>query len=801
MDEKELLNNLSLEEKAHLLVGHTNMTTYPILDKGIPSFIMSDGPHGVRKENETESSIDNSIKTLPATCFPSGSTLSNTFDNDLLYKIGSQIGQECRYYGINAILGPAINIKRNPLCGRNFEYISEDPFLAGYLASNYVKGIQDQHVLACLKHYACNNLEKWRYVGDSIVDKRALNDIYLKPFEIVVRESHPGMVMTSYNKINGTFASENEYLINNRLRGKMGFDGLTVTDWGGMVHRDLSLSAGQDLEMPGMIKENVEKIINGVQSGQVKIEDVDNAVLRLLTAIKKTRVDKINDENIFIKSKEVALEAALKGAVLLKNDNSTLPLNKNKKLLVVGNLFNDMRFQGSGSSLINAKHIIDNKTAFDSSGVNYECAQGYDQMTSKVNKKLEKEALDKCLDADTILFFGGLTDLSESEGYDRPNMLLDGNQIHLLEQICELNKKVIFIAYGGSPFEIPCLDKLSAILYMCLPGECGGEALRQLLFGEVSPSGHLGQTWMKRYSDIPFFDEFIKTPNELYKESIFVGYRYYNTVNKEVEFPFGFGLTYGQYSFRNLKTKVNNDDIEVTFDVINESNIPLSVVPQIYVGNKDSSLPRPKKELKTYTRIDLKENDKQTLTLKINIADLAVYDVNRGKDVVEDGKYIIYLSDNVEHDYETAVISVHGEMIEQNDKYNFYSDLDKLPLMTKQDFEKVIDRPIEEYLFNKKPYTLETPIMEFNTFFGKIIKKTMLNMGNKIIKSAKKVKDEQERKRQIKSGTFIKSVITTNCLRSLCYSSAGVLSYNRALGLLYLANGKLFKGLKYINKK
>ena len=510
MDHKKIINSLTLEEKASLLVGHANMSTFPLLEKGIAPLIMSDGPHGIRKENSEHTNLDNLFaRTLPATCFPTGCTLANTFDNQLLYKIGKQIALECRYYGINAILGPAINIKRNPLCGRNFEYYSEDPILAGYLSANYIKGLQEEHVLACVKHYACNNLEKWRYVGDSIVDLRALNDIYLKPFEISIRESNPGMLMTSYNQINGTFASENEYLIKDRLRKKMDYQGLTVTDWGGMVNRDISLNAGQDIEMPGMIEENKQKIIDGVNSGLIKMETVDESIERLLSAIDKTRVDKISDETVFLKSKDVALEAALKGAVLLKNDNNILPLDKNKKCIIIGDLFKNTRVQGSGSSLVTTKYLVTNDEALNDHHICYAYAQGYDQMSPKINKKLKEEALLLAKESDTILFFGGLIDISESEGFDRDKMLLDENQIDLIKELVKLNKKIVFVMYGGSPFEIPELDNIDACLFMSLPGECGGEAMYQLLFGETSPSGHLCETWMQKYSDVPYSDDFI----------------------------------------------------------------------------------------------------------------------------------------------------------------------------------------------------------------------------------------------------------------------------------------------------
>ena len=800
MDEKEILAKLTLEEKANLLVGHTNMTTYPIEDKGVPSFIMSDGPHGLRKENDGQDVLNSTVKTLPATCFPCLSTLSNTWDTELLYRVGKQIGLECRYYGVNGLLGPAINIKRNPLCGRNFEYVSEDPILAGYLTASYVKGVQEQNVLACLKHYACNDLENWRYVGDSIVDLRALNDIYLKPFEIVVRNAKPGMVMTSYNQINGTFASENEYIIEDRLRNKMGFEGFTVTDWGGMVNRDISLNRGQDLEMPGMVKENVQKIIDGVNSGLIKEETLDRSVLRLLTAIKKTRVDKIEDKEVFFESERVALEAALKGAVLLKNNNNILPLNKNNEYVIIGDLFQSMRFQGCGSSAINPKYVIGNKDAFNTYNVNYQYARGYQEYTSKIDRKLEKEALDLAKNADTIIFFGGLTDLSESEGYDREHMRLNENQIHLLEELSKLHKKMVFVMYGGSPFEIPCYGNIDGMLFMCLPGECGGEALRQLLFGEVSPSGHLGETWPMYYEDIPFSNEFDVTPNELYKESIYVGYRYFNTAKKEVRFPFGYGLTYGSYSFSNLELSLEDEYINVSFEVKNESDIPLSAVAQLYVGKKDSVLPRPHKELKGYVRINLRKKDKQIVHTRIKIADLAVFDEKSGKDYVEDGEYVVYLSEHVEKDADSKTIFVPGVEFEKNEKYDIYFDINNLHKMTKEQFEHVLGRQIVDIKY-KKPYTLETPLIAYKTLTGKFAVSAILGIGNKMIRKAKKIKDEKERQQQIKAGVFIKKAMLVNCLRSMCYSSGGMLTYNKAMGIVNIANGRLIKGIKLLKNK
>ncbi len=800
MDKKYILEHLTIFDKASLLVGYANMRTRPIESFDIPSLVMTDGPNGVRKENDGQHAIDNAMKTLPATCFPCGSALSASWDNDLFYKVGKQIALECRYYDVNALLGPAINIKRNPLCGRNFEYLSEDPLLSGYLSSYYINGVQEEKVLACVKHYACNNLEKWRYVGNSVVDLRALNEIYLKPFEIAIRESNPGMLMTSYNQINGTFASENVYLLLDRLRKKFNYQGLTVTDWGGMVNRDISLNAGQDLEMPGMIKENIKKIVDGVHDNMVLEETVDESVSRLLDAIEKTRVDSKPDKSVFEESKKVALEAAIKSAVLLKNNHDILPLKKNIRYTIIGDLFTNITFQGNGSALINANDLTDNITAFNNYGVQYDFARGYSSNNPSINLILETEALMLAKDADVILFFGGLSDLSESEGFDRENMKLDISQIHLLEKLVELNKKIIFIMYGGAAFEIPCKENIDAMLYMNLPGQYGGEALVKLLFGEVSPTGHLTFTWPEKYEDVPFGDKFTETPIELYKESIYVGYRYYSSAKKYVNFPFGYGLTYGKYHFDNLKTKVNEKDIDVSFEVYNDSDIPLSAVAQIYVSKPDSKIYRPIKELKTYARIDLKQKDKQIINLKIKLADLVVYDRKSGNDVLEEGEYIIHLSEHVNKDAMTSNINLKGEVLTSSEEEEKYFHVESLLDITKKDFEKLIGREIPEYKPAKRPYTLETPICEYKSFFGKIIQRKMIEMGDNLIKDAKKIEDEKERQRQIKARYFIKKMLLVNCLRSACFSSSGALTYKKAKGILDLANGRIFRGLSKLRR-
>ncbi len=796
MKKEELIKKLSLYDKASLLVGYTNMTTRPIEEFDIPSLIMSDGPNGVRKENNGTNGVETSLKTLPATCFPCGSMLAQSFDNDLLYEVGKQIALECRYYGVNALLGPAINIKRNPLCGRNFEYLSEDPYLAGSLAVSYVNGVQSEKVLACVKHYACNNLEKWRYVGCSVVDERALQEIYLKPFEMVVKEANPGMVMTAYNRINGSFASENKHLLRETLIDNWGYQGLTVTDWGGMVHRDLSINVGQDLEMPGMVEENIQKIVDGVNNNLVNPDALDTSVMHLLDAIEKTRVDDKPDESVFNKSNEIALKAALKSAVLLKNDNHVLPLDKNIKIAVIGDMFDQMHYQGGGSALINAREVIDNKKVFDNETIDYVFARGYVQNKQSVDNKLESEALNACKDVKTIIYYGGLDDLSESEGFDRKDMKLPKNQIHLINKLASLGKTLICVFYGGSPFEIPCFGKINGILYMNLPGQMGGLAATQILFGKVEPSGRLAFSWPIEYKDVPFGEYFASNPIELYKESIFVGYRYYSTVNQVLRFPFGYGLGYHKAKLSNFSVMAGKENIKVNFDIENQSDTYFEEVVQIYTGAPHSLIPRPKKELKKYIKVKLDGLEKKKISLDIPVNDLAVYDRNSHSFAVEQGDYMVYISKNAEEDYYHELVEVKGQYLSSIQHDRAYWDITHLKEITNDQYERFYGRKLPIHVLSKRPYTMETPICEYKSIMGRIVRRVMINVGNDIIKSAKKEKDEREKQRLIKTGTFMKKLVVVNCLRSLLFSSGGMLTCKKAEGILDLANGKIISGIK-----
>ena len=788
---KEIIDMLTVEEKARLLVGHKTMSTYPIPEKGVEPIFMSDGPNGLRMENPEGDSLTGVSDSMPTTCFPTGVTLASSWNEDLALEMGKAMGEECVNFGVDLLLGPAVNIQRNPLCGRNFEYLSEDPLLSGKLGASLVKGIQGEGVGACVKHFACNNNEKYRFTGDSIVDERALHEIYLKPFQTIVEESKPKAIMAAYNQVNGHFCSENRVLLDDILRKKWGFGGVILTDWGGIVHRDLALKAGCDLEMPGMVEHNILLLKEAMEDGRIDQSVVDASVKRLLDLKKKCRVEKKPCD--FNAHYRTALNIALEGATLLKNDKAVLPLNKTERHLVVGGLFSTMRYQGSGSSLLNPILLKTHKEAFDEMGVDYEFSLGYREAEEKVDSNLEQEALEKAKAYDKVVFFGGLNDYFESEGFDRDDMRLPENQVSLIEKLLDLGKKVILVLFGGSPVELPFENRLDAILDMMLPGEAGGEATTKLLFGEACPSGKLTQSWPLRYEDVPFGDEFAKTPNELYKESIFVGYRYYSSAEKAVRYPFGYGLSYTHFTYDSLTVGEGAREITLTVKVTNVGSVPGKETVEVYLSKKDSGIIRPALELKGFKKVPLLPGESKTVTIIVPKKYLGVY-VN-GKFRMEKGSYTFLLGPSSASLPLSASVDLEGESLEDagyGRKYRSFIEGGKLG---QSDFEDIIGRKITPYEFAKRPYTMETPIGEFNTFFGKIFKKAVCGVGERQFRKAAKIKDPLKRERERKAGHFVSKLMPNNSLRSLAFSSSGAFPYPIALGILEMANGHFIRGI------
>ena len=523
MDIERLMQELTAEEKAALVSGTDFMFTNPIPRRSIPSLHVSDGPHGLRVQKEGG---DNGVsESEPATSFPTAVTTASSWNPENTRRMGEAIAEECRYYGVHTLLGPGVNIKRNPLCGRNFEYFSEDPLLAGVMGAAEVNGVQSKGVGVSVKHFALNNSENYRFMGNSIASENTMRRLYLKPFEYIVKHAHPATVMCAYNQINGTYCSEHKWLLTDVLRKEWGFDGVVMTDWGAMHDRVASLKAGLDLEMPGDTAICRRWILDGIKDGTLPMEDLDNACRNILNWIDKYVKPADPAPVNWDAHHALAAEIAADSAVLMKNDG-TLPFSGAEKLHIAGELFANMRYQGAGSSMINPARLTTPKDAFTAHGVQ--------------NHSIE--------DCDTILYFCGLTDEYESEGCDREDMRLPEKQLHEIDTLLESGKPVIVVLFGGSPVELPFCDSVSAILNMYLPGQNGGTAVYDLLFGQKNPSGKLAETWPLCYGDVPSHETFGKSINEVYAEGTEVGYRYYGKHNIPVRFPFGFGLSYTTFA-------------------------------------------------------------------------------------------------------------------------------------------------------------------------------------------------------------------------------------------------------------
>ncbi len=586
MDINLIIRRMTVEEKAALVSGTDFMYTNPIPRLGIPGLCMSDGPHGLRKQI---GSGDNGVsQSEPSTAFPTAACTASGWNPENLRKMGRAIAKECRHYGVHTLLGPGVNIKRNPLCGRNFEYFSEDPLLAGVLGAAEVEGVQSGGVGVSLKHFALNNSENYRFMGNSVASERTMRELYLKPFEYVVKHAKPATVMCAYNQINGTYCSENKWLLTDILRDEWGFDGVVMTDWGAVHDRTAGLKAGLDLEMPGDTAICRRWILDAVQDGTLPVEDLDNAcrnILRWIDAYVKPADPAPVDWDAH---HALAAQIAADCAVLMKNDG-VLPLTGKEKLHIAGELFENMRYQGAGSSMIHPTMVTTPKDAFDRHGV----------------RSVPPE------EADVILVFAGLTDEYESEGGDRGHMRLPEKQLQEIDTLCRSGKKVVVVLYGGSPVELPFCDRVSAILNMYLPGQNGGTATWELLFGEKNPSGKLAETWPLKYEDVPSAGTFGRGVNEIYSEGTEVGYRYYRKHGIPVRFPFGFGLSYTTFE----KTDWVKDGTQYTQTITNTGDRYGAQVAQLYVDG----------ELKGFRKVYLNPGESETVTVTVEPEPETVY--------------------------------------------------------------------------------------------------------------------------------------------------------------------------------
>ncbi len=553
---KKIVGKMTLPEKCYFLSGKDFWQTRSVRRVGVPGVTLSDGPHGIRKQEGASDQLGLN-GSIPATCYPTAATIANSWDPELGEEIGRYLGTEAASQDVCVLLGPGLNIKRSPLCGRNFEYFSEDPYLAGKMAAGYVRGIQSKGVGACPKHFAANSQELRRMASDSVMDERTLREIYLTGFEIAVKESKPKAVMTSYNRVNGVYANENEHLLQEILRDDWGFDGFVVSDWGASNDHVAGVAAGSHLEMPTTGGDSDEELLRAVESGKLeekllnrRVEELLYAILPLREAVDKEKGKKFDIE----KHHAMAQKAAEESIVLLKNDNHILPLMEGTKVAVIGDFAKKPRYQGAGSSVVNPTKLdstLDMIGKFQIEMLGFE--RGY-YRTGDADAALEEEATELAKKAEVVLLYIGLDEISESEGLDRRHMRLPDSQIRLLRKIAAVNPHVVAVLSGGSPIEMPWLDKCEAVIHGYLSGQAGAAAMLNAITGKVNPSGKLNETYPLKYEDVPSAPYFpAKERNAEYREGLYVGYRYFETVEKPVRFPFGYGLSYTTFQYNNLR--------------------------------------------------------------------------------------------------------------------------------------------------------------------------------------------------------------------------------------------------------
>ncbi len=793
MDIDRLIKAMTNEEKTAIVAGTDFMYTNPIPRLAIPSVCMADGPHGLRKQTETQ---DNGIsQSEPATAFPTAVTTASSWNPENARKMGEAIGKECHHYGVSILLGPGVNIKRNPLCGRNFEYFSEDPLLASDMGAAEVNGVQSQGIGVSVKHFALNNSENYRFMGNSIVDMRAIREIYLRAFERIVKKAKPISLMCAYNQVNGTYCSENKWLLKDVLRDEWGFDGAVMTDWGAMHDRVASIKAGLDLEMPGDTAICRKWIIDGLRDGTLSDAELDTAVRNVLTLVDRVKkngeCEKANFEANHILAGEIAEDCA----VLMKND-CTLPLSKTDKLLVVGDLFEKMRYQGAGSSMINPTRVTTPKNAFDERKIDYIFCRGYAKNKIEPNADMINEAVAKSADFDKILIFAGLTDYVESEGGDRENMRLPENQLALIKKMCETGKRIIIVLFGGSVIELPFADKVDSILNMFLPGQNGGTACANLLFGDRTPSGKLAETWVEAYADVPLGDEFGKGINEVYKESIYVGYRYYQTVSKKVRYPFGYGLSYTEFAYKNMSVKDNGDTVTVTAEIENIGEYDGAEIVELYVKAPKTDIFKPERELRGFAKVYLDKNECKTAEITFEKAELAYFDIKENRFILEGGEYELQLCSDAQTVRLSEKLIISGEKA-----VSPYSD-EATQIYGKADISAVTDELFENMSGLKispepaiKPITLESRFTNLrSSLMGKILFSAVLSVANKQKKRAKKLPEGTEKDNCTKGAMFLSKVLESNSLISMSMCAGTTFPYNFAEGFMHLSNGHIFRG-------
>lgn len=695
---ESIISKMTLEEKALMMSGKNTWQTVDFEKYGIPSMTMSDGPHGLRRQAGAGDHLGLNA-SLSATCFPTAATVANSWDEELGEEIGVALAEEAATMDVNVILGPGLNIKRSPLCGRNFEYFSEDPYYAGKMAAAYVRGMQSQGGSACPKHFAVNSQELRRMANDSVVDERTFREIYTTGFEIAVKEGKAKAIMSAYNEINGVYANENSHLLQEILVDEWGFDGCVISDWGGSNDHALGVQNGSHLEMPGTGKSGMRDIVKAVQAGTLKEEVLDQRLDELLSLIFATHgtTEKAKGTTFDVEAHhKLARKAAEESIVLLKNQDNILPLKPGTKVAVIGDFARKPRYQGAGSSLVNpAKEpeaILDMIGEYDIVMVSYE--QGYVR-NRPPKMDLLRKAKEAAKGADVVLFFGGLDEISESEGLDRTHMMMPEAQGMLIDELSTVNENLVVVLSAGSAIEMPWHQYVKGIVHGYLGGQAGASAMLNVLTGKVNPSGRLNETYPIHYEDTPCYHYYPgKERSSEFREALYVGYRYYTTIDKKVRYPFGYGLSYTKFRYYNLK--VNEQG--VTFGIENTGDVAGAEVAQLYIGKKSDTVFRPVRELKGFKRVVLAPGEETEVTIPFDDKTFRFFDTRTNTWEIESGEYQIMIGTDAETMQLQAPMQVNGTVAEgpyRRDKMPEYFS-GKVKVVGDEVFEQLYGRPIPD---------------------------------------------------------------------------------------------------------
>lgn len=798
----KVIQSLSLEEKARLISGGGDFFhTLALPGQGIPSLALHDGPHGLRKQASKEDNVGLG-ESLPATSFPSLSTVACTFDPDLTIELGRALGAQAKMANVDVLLAPGANIKRHPLCGRNFEYFSEDPLLAGEMASAYIKGVQSQGVGASLKHFAANNQEFSRMVNSSDIDERALREIYLKPFEIAIAESQPWTVMNSYNRVNGVYACENDELLTKIARNEWGFGGLFMTDWGGMNDRVEAISAGTDLEMPPVGDFGVERILEGIRSGRLKEIEVDRTVQKILELISKTR-SQMEPDHVWQDADfdAVALKTAVEAAVLLKNEDTLLPLAASGNVVVVGLRAEKPHYQGAGSSRVNPRRLVTFLDALEDQKLGWTYTPGY-TFAGDGDEALASEAIEMCRGKDAVVFFAGLSDFAEAESYDRQHLELPAAQNALIERISSVNPNVVVVLQAGSPVYLPWMDRVKGVLLMGLSGQMGGAATLELLLGRSTPSGKLAESWPLALEDTPAYENFGNRYHNHYRESVYVGYRYYDSFSVPVRFPFGFGLSYTTFALSLASAGVTslepNGSVEIAVKVRNTGQRMGKEVLQLYVSPPDSAIFRPLKELRAFRKVEVAPDESKEIRFRLECNDFSFWNPTAHTWHCEAGDYQILIgtsSSDTQLKVKVHVQSGQPELTVPDFRSlapEYYAYGSGRLVVSDQAFGALLGRTVpSDSREQKEQIDLNTTLWDVkDTLIGKLI-------GSIVWKTAKKMMAGQGDNREMNERIVEASAIDTP-FRSFV---VGGVPMRVPEAIVLLLNGKVLKAIRKLMEK